>query len=146
MKQLASIYYRDKKIIIRTMSNGPGAYVGIGKPLTLEHVSLSSSIGKAIVESLSRSISTNSVHLPENLSEITTPTLQAAGVKSWKEFIRGCKSIDIDRNNNKIQLRLLKREGTNFVLGPEPEILENPSPEELGVAVQRLFRIKPESE
>lgn len=49
-----------------------------------------------------------------------------------------------ERNNNQFELQLLKREGTNFVLGPEPEVLENQSPEELGATVLRLFRIKPE--
>lgn len=47
-----------------------------------------------------------------------------------------------ERINNRVELQPLKREGTNFVLGSKPEILENPTPEELGTIIQQLFRIK----
>lgn len=144
MKQCALLYFRKGKMFVRTMSNGPGAYVGIGDPSVLKQAVLSTEIGRAVFESLSRSISTNDVLLPEDLSEIAIPTFRAACVKNWSEFVRGCKAIDVKRNGDQIELCLLKREGTNFGLGPEPEVLENPSAEELGAAIKTLFRIKSE--
>lgn len=125
------------------MSNGPGAYVGIGDPRILEDSSSATSIGQTVLDSLSKSISTNDVCLPKNLADITMPTLRAAGVKSWREFVRGSKSIDVERNINQIVLQLLKREGTNFVLGSKKETLEKASAKDIGEAVQRLFRIRP---
>lgn len=142
MKECATIDYRLGKLFFSTKSSGPGAYIGIGHPQVLDEASPSQQIGTALIFALSLSRPNKEISFPEDFSTISSPLLQAAGVKTWKEFAHGCKAMRAERINNRVELQPLKREGTNFVLGSKPEILENPTPEELGTIIQQLFRIK----
>lgn len=141
-KQCATIDLRNKQLFLSTKTSGPALYVGVGSPTVLDIDVGAARIGSELLAVLARSVPTSKIDLPEDLSEVAIPLYKAAGVTTWRQFVKGCRSIRAERNGKQLELQMLKRDGLNLVLGSKSEILKNPTSIEIGEAIERMFRLK----
>jgi hypothetical protein len=121
--QRTTVYQRKGQLVLATSNRGSGRFslwIDSG-PVTLLNASESPQrVGEALLESLS--MSRSGIELPRDLDGSERALLDAAGLKSWSEFIRGTVSCHVEHDATGTHLVPSRREGAGFVPEKDSEV------------------------
>ncbi|MBL8546320.1 MAG: hypothetical protein JNL81_07635 [Hyphomonadaceae bacterium] len=139
MKKAASIHLRRGKFYVDTESRTKaGIWVGVG---AVQIVDEGNDI--ALAEALRSALeaSQHGIPTPPPDDDLTISILEAAGVKTWRAFVRDATCVDAKLSDGRVTLtpyRKVDRAG-NYVPIPEKAQTIRLASEELGTIVRSVF-------
>jgi hypothetical protein len=138
----ARIDLRKKILFINPLSKTTtGVFVSEGDPVTLAEGCPKKLKGEAAIDALQRS--RESVPHPKNWKAFGASRRAAAGVKSWRSYVRGTRCLLLEVEGDLLKILPSDNLGAREGIQARPEdaiVLAYPStPEEVGEAIERAF-------
>ncbi|MEH2484985.1 hypothetical protein [Bradyrhizobium sp. AZCC 2230] len=137
----AAAYLRRNKVIICPVSDTTDGVGVICAPVFDLEASDVSGVGAAVLEALQLSREGIPHPAPADWSKLFKPVLKAAGVGSWKTFVRSTKDVIVRFETNRIVYIPTRNLGSRngFVPLPEKERSSAPMAAEVGPALLAAF-------
>jgi len=136
--QQASVDARGSSVFVIPISKDPDGIGWFSEPVrTLDERASAEALGAAVREALGLSLTVAS-----RGTDSLGPTLRAAGVRSWAQYVKGLRSVHVAREGDEITVMPQENRGARHGLAgltDQTETLESPSSEALGTAVKRAL-------
>lgn len=135
----ANVYKRQKQFFVHAMSKTTGYAWIIWEPiLALPETCDDQELDRAIRTALDGSrIDVPHPH-PQDFETLGAGLYAAAGVKSWRTFVKGASLVDVVQEGARITLTLQKRDGAGFEPDDSHQVVLDAT-SELGAAVRKLL-------
>jgi hypothetical protein len=142
MKRLAQIDLRgDEMIVLSYSRTKPGFWVMNGKYVRLRANVADDDLGRAVERALSAT--EHDIPPPSQDDPLpAAPVLKELGLKSYSSYMKGVRSVQVERENSNVSVVPTRNEGSHggFVeLLDQTEQLESPTSRKLGAAVRRAL-------
>lgn len=143
-RQLVSVYRRSEKIIITPSSQTTdGVWTQVEPSSLVESMDDELHIGKVLIDALG--LSQQGFPHPTDWSKVPEPTLDAAGIGSWRTFMRGSISCTVDRVEGRIGFKPHRNLGVKEGYEPIPsrnfQLVDGSQPNEIGAALLRALEL-----